>query len=273
MPDLIDRVRAKQAIPDVPSADDTLIDVLVTAASDAIHEYCRRIFPLASYDEITVGRRKRLALKQFPIVSVARIAVADRPALLLSNTNSLSNQRATARPTSTGIVLTRVASGVTTTDSSILWSGNATLQAVANAVNALGNGWQATVSDGYVLLASADLRPTDVANPCIPSAAEFFVHNLEKPADRIDADAGFVYGCFPEGCGNVRVEYSAGYSTVPEAIQQACATLVAQWYAESKHDAARRIDRLGDAEYTRFSPEGLPEPVRRLLAPWRNLMG
>jgi len=272
MPDLITRARAKQAIPDVPSADDTLIDVLVTAASDAIHEYCRRIFPLASYDEVTDGRRGRLALKQFPIISVSRIAVADRAALLLSNASASINQRATARLTSTGLVLVRVASGVTTTDSSILWIGNATLQAVANAVNALGSGWTATVPDGDALMASADLRPQGVAKPCIPSAAEFFVHNLEKPADRIDADAGFVYGVFPEGCGNVRVEYSAGYSTVPEVIQQACAMLVAQWYSEGKHDAARRFDGLGDAQYTRFTPQGLPDSVRRLLAPWRNLM-
>src|SRR4051812_49352201 len=101
MPDLITRARAKQAIPDVPSADDTLIDVLVTAASEAIHTYCRRIFPVTNWDEITSGRCDgKLALRQFPIVTITRIAAASRAALLISNVNATTNQRATARLTS-----------------------------------------------------------------------------------------------------------------------------------------------------------------------------
>jgi hypothetical protein len=272
MPDLITLARAKQAIPDVPAADEPIVEALIDAASNAVHAFCRRIFPLTSWDEIASGRRDgRIALKQFPLATVSRIAASNRAALLISNANDAANQRATARITSTGLVLVRVASGVTTTDSSVLWSGNATLQAAANAVNALGNGWSATVSDGYELWPTADLRPLDVAKPCLSSPAELFVHDVEIPIDRVDADAGFVFGEFPAGDGNLRVEYSAGYSTVPEAVQQACALLVAQWYSEGKHDAARRFDGLGDAQYSRFTPEGFPEPVRRLLAPWRNL--
>src|SRR5215218_8528026 len=137
MPDLITLARAKQAIPSVPSADDPIVEALIDAASEAVHVYCRRTFPLTSWDEITSGRPDgKLALRQFPIASISRIAAADQPALLIANDNATTNQRATARLTSTGLVLTRVASGVTTIDSTILWSGAATLQAVANAVNA-----------------------------------------------------------------------------------------------------------------------------------------
>ena len=273
MSDLITLARAKQAIPDVPAADEPIVEALIDAATEAITVYCRRTFPLTSWDEITSGRPDgKLALKQFPIATVSRIAVADRAALRLVNENTATNQRATARLTSTGLVLTRVATGVTTVDSSILWSGHVTLQAVANAVTALGNGWKGSAVEGYGLWPSVDLRPQTLSKPCLIAPAEFFVHDVETSADRIDADAGFVFGDFPVGDGNIRVEYTAGFTTVPEAVQQACAMLVAQWYSEGKHDASRRFDGLGDAQYSRFAPSGLPDHVRRLLAPWRNLM-
>jgi hypothetical protein len=273
MSDLITLARAKQAIPEVPTADEPIVEALIDAATQAISLYCRRTFPLASYDEIASGRRDgKLSLKQFPIVSVSRIAVADRAALLIVNENDATNQRATVRVVAAGLVLTRTASGVTTTDSSILWSGHATLQSAANAVTALGNGWKGTVAEGYGSWPTIDLRPLDLAKPSLRTPAEFFVHDVESTAERLDAEAGFVFGDFPVGEGNIRVEYSAGFDIVPEAVQQACAMLVAQWYSEGKHDAARRFDGLGDAQYSRFTPSGLPDHVRRLLAPWRNLM-
>jgi hypothetical protein len=273
MSDLITLARAKLAIPDVPTADEPIVEALIDAASEAVSLYCRRTFPLTSWDEITSGRcDRKLALKQFPIVTVSRIAVADSAALGIVNEDKVTNQRATARLTSTGLVLTRVASGVATVDSTILWSGHATLQSVATAVTALGAGWKGAASDEVDSAATVDLRPISVSKPCLTKAAEFFVHSAEMAADRIDADAGFVFGEFPIGERNIRVEYSAGFSVVPEPIQQACAMLVAQWYSEGKHDASRRFDGLGDAQYSRFTPSGLPEHVRRLLAPWRNLM-
>src|SRR4051794_35618417 len=140
MSDLITLARAKRAIPDVPSADEPIVEALIDAASEAISLHCRRTFPLTSWDEIACGRCDgKLALKQFPIVTVSRIAVADRAALLVVNEDDSTNQRASVRLTSTGLVLTRIASGVTIVDSSILWSGHATLQSVANAVTALGS--------------------------------------------------------------------------------------------------------------------------------------
>src|SRR5437667_7071087 len=104
MSDLITLSRAKLAIPDVPSADEPIVEALIDAASEAISLYCRRTFPLTSWDEITSGRCDgKLALKQFPIVTVSRIAVAERAALLVVNDDAATNQRATVRVTSTGL--------------------------------------------------------------------------------------------------------------------------------------------------------------------------
>ena len=84
MSDLITLARATLAIPDVPSADEPIVEALIDAASEAINLYCRRTFPLTSWDEITSGGCDgKLALKQFPIISVTRIAVAEHAGALL----------------------------------------------------------------------------------------------------------------------------------------------------------------------------------------------
>ena len=70
-------------------------------------------------------------------------AVRYRPVTVLKITNTSGvNQQARVAVTSTGLTLTRTASGVKSTDTSITFAGNVTLTAVATAVTALGNGWE-----------------------------------------------------------------------------------------------------------------------------------
>src|SRR5262245_11346917 len=161
MSDLITTARAKYNLNNLTTtaAEDTTLAALVMACSKAIRKFCGREFDSQQFDELYHGNgHHRLLLRQFPIISVARVAYAPTTVLRIRNTSS-ANQRATVAVTSTGLSLTRVASGTSSTDTSVTWAGNATLTAVATAVNALGNGWTATVADtSFNLRASADLR-------------------------------------------------------------------------------------------------------------------
>src|SRR5262249_44853212 len=135
------------------------IAALVTAVSRAVKRYCRREFDAQSFDELYSGHGDyRLILAQYPILSVSRVATGPWAVLTIRNTSG-SNQRATVALTTTGLSLTRVTAGVSSTDTSVTWASYPTVQAVANAVNALGNGWLATVPNGtYALWPSGDLR-------------------------------------------------------------------------------------------------------------------
>ena len=62
------------------------------------------------------------------------------------NTTTTTNQQARVEVQRDGLRLTRVASGAMSVDTSITWASNATLQAVATAVAALGNGWSGRVA-------------------------------------------------------------------------------------------------------------------------------
>src|SRR5262249_897620 len=110
MADLITTARAKYNLNNLTTtaAEDTTLAAVVPACSRAIRRFCGREFDSQSFDELYHDSgHDRLLLKQFPILSIARVAYAPTTVLRVRNT-SASNQRATVAVTSTGLTLTRV---------------------------------------------------------------------------------------------------------------------------------------------------------------------
>jgi hypothetical protein len=78
---------------------------------------------------------------------------------------------------------------------------------------------------------------------------------------------------WPIGINNFRIQYTAGYATVPESVQQACALWVAEsWYLTKRDPALTAISMtgLGNQVYDKDLNVGPPTPVRTLLAPYRR---
>ena len=76
MADLITTARAKYNLNNLSTTadEDTTLAALVTACSQAVRRYCRRDFDSRQYDELYNGTdHLRLPLRQFPIISVARV--------------------------------------------------------------------------------------------------------------------------------------------------------------------------------------------------------
>jgi len=248
-----DRARANINQSSFSSGEDDTIDTLVAAVSQAVRNYCRREFDAQSFDELYCGSGNRLLLlKQYPIVSVSRVAVSPAVVLTIRNSSS-SNQRATVSVTSTGISLVRVASGVSSM-SSVTFAGNVTLSAVKDAVNALGNGWSASVTDSrYELWASSDLRAVQGALNAKDFDAPLRIHLEELSNYSVDTALGMLIwepDCadgvgWSEGRDNYRVIYSAGYATVPEDVQEACAQWVAALFWQTKDNPAVYPDLPG----------------------------
>jgi hypothetical protein len=142
--DLITLARAYQNLQGVSSVD-ALLQTLLTAASDAIQKWCRRDFVSTVYDELYSGSAQReLILRQYPIISVESVRYRPVTVIKITNTDP-ANVQARASVTSAGLKLVRVNAGVKSTDTSVTFAGNATLTAVAAAVNALGHGWSAQI--------------------------------------------------------------------------------------------------------------------------------
>jgi hypothetical protein len=301
--------RAKLNLPSALSADERLIDALVAAASEAIRRWCRRAFTLGRYDEVLDGTPSaRLLLREHPLQSVESVRYSPQSVLEVTNTASAANQQARVAVTSAGLELVRVASGTPSRDTSVSWSANPTLQAVAAAVNALGNGWSARVvgsaTGDYGLWPAQDLYVPPVFGDAVQSQGFFdcrgrwaglSLHVAELAGYAWDSrgwiyrrdpwgDAGLLGWDYQAGAGwggwqpwtggpgYWRVGYTAGYAELPEALVEACASWAAILFYQAQRDPAVASESVA-AVYSRTwkPPEGEPPaPVKALLAAYRR---
>ncbi len=275
MSDLITSARALNNLDNraTTSDEDATIAALITAVSRAIENYCWRTFSVTSYDELYPGGdRRELVLRNYPLVSVERVAYGPMPVLRATNTSS-SNQRATVKVTSVGLELISVASGVATTDD-ILFSAQPTLTALAAAITALGNGWTGTVLDpANGLLASADLRALQGAFCAMNVNADVKMHLTELSAFNVDAERGLLKSddaaAWFGGGDSWRVIYNAGYSDIPDEVQEACAGWVAQLFWQTKRDPGLTSQTIpGTGSWVPL--QSMPTSTKLLLGPYRN---
>lgn len=286
MADLITSTRAKLNIGQATYTTDenTTISNLITAVTKAISKYCKRNFDSQTYDELYNGSQSdQLFLRHFPIISVTRIAYGPTTVLTVKNTNTTTNQRATAAATSTGLSLTRVASGSSSTDTSVIWATSATLTAVATAVTALGNGWTSSVSQSaFNLRASADIRAIQGAMNALNVDAEFKIHVNELSGYDMDPNTGRLFlgvqqldgftndgRLWTPGLNYWRIIYVAGYSTVPEDVQEAAAQWTAALYFGTKRDPGLAQEQIPSL-VSRSPMHDMPETAKKLLRPYRD---
>jgi hypothetical protein len=265
----LDRALFDPTLAALNSSNAAAVAALITTASRAIERACKRIFAAQDYTLFaTVGPRPCdwIALPNFPVLSIARIATTPVAAISIANTDPIDNQCATVATNDNGLVLTTVSSGASSTVN-VAYTSYATLGTLASAVNAIGNGWSATAMDAYANFPSADLRPAQGAIPALKSPAQLEIFTEDLPAWgnvsdvwdwaagstvgrgwQLDADAGLLVGRFADaiaGPVSLRCDYRAGFETIPEDIQQACARLAGLMQEEQAHDSTLMSQTVG----------------------------
>jgi hypothetical protein len=308
--DLITLARAYQELQGVTNQD-SLLGTLITACSDAIEKYCKRRFVTASFDELYDGNGdRRLLLRQYPVQHVKSVRYRPVTVLKVINNNTSQNQQARVWVTSTGLQCWRMASGVATTETLLTWASYPTLSGLAAAVTALGNGWSGQAvgdSNDYGSWPSADLYVPSPYGDTLEGTgtlesqgaltargqnAELKLHTYELAGYQWDARGWLLRAIpytdpellhpedliWPVGINNFRIQYTAGYTTVPEAVQDACAMLVAIRYYETSRDPSlmHSVPASGTAQGwgDLYPPRGggvMPRKVAALLAPYRRV--
>jgi len=311
--DYITLAKALTGLPtDITTAQQDTVPDLITAASRACDRWCNRFFAATDYDEIRTptaapqftAQADSVQVAYIPLNSVSRISGGRTTAITITNTSTTTNQRATAeivmtgdpeqQLTSTSLKLIRVASGTSTT-STLTWASYSTVGALATAINALGNGWSATVTGGYSNWATTELVSREgPLGALTPIGATFDVFSYDYQLIDVDRRAGMVYfGRGSQGSvtdsawvdpilgsdldltwgtfrPQVRVGYNAGYSTIPMDIQQACLLIVQSMFANQTTDPRFTEVRLGDKSFKlNQPPTQVPATAQQLLAPYR----
>lgn len=310
--DLITLPRAYQNLNGVTGAD-PLIAVLITSCSDAIEKYCKRRFLTHAYDELYNGSGdKRLLLRQYPLQSVQSVRYMPVFVCRVQNTDTALNQQARVQITSTGLQCWRTASGIAYSETLLTWASYPTLTSLMNAVTALGNGWQGQVVSSATSMYAGDYGNWPSADLYVPGSygdtlegsgtqasqgnlnargvyAALLMHTYELQGYQWDARGWLLRAIpytdpellhpedliWPVGVNNFRIQYTAGYSTVPEAVQEACAEWVAALYWLAQRDpallhqvpASGTASGWGSVAGNRGAP---PSHVQTLLAPYRR---
>jgi hypothetical protein len=305
--DLITLARAKQNIQSITdTSQDALLTTLITAVSDAIEKYCRRRFVSSSFDELYNGTGdRRLILRQYPIQHVKSVRYRPVTVLKVINNSTSQNQQARAWITSTGLQCWRMASGTAVTETLLTWASYPTLSALAAAVTALGNGWSAQSvgdSNDYGSWPSADLYVPGSYGDTLEGAgtlesqgsltargqnAELKMHTYELAGYQYDPRGWLLRAIpytdpellhpedliWPVGINNFRIQYTAGYTTIPEAVQEACAEWVAMLYGLTLRDPEIRTLTVSGALSSVYAIQSAHEPpirVKALLASYRR---
>jgi hypothetical protein len=78
-------------------------------------------------------------------------------------------------------------------------------------------------------------------------------------------------GVMPDAVKSVLIEYTAGYATVPDDIEQACIEIAAMMYRDRRRDSGLASESLGDYSYTRATRAEVDAVMAGLLSDWREI--
>lgn len=266
------------------SGDDALIERLINAESSRIERYCDRNFRKQSYRESYNGNgQRRLRLRNFPVISVTRVAIGTKIAFSVSSDTS-TDLRSVVEVQDDRLILVRHQSDGTKTSTNLVFasSNNDTASGLVDAINGT-TGFDATLSTNCL---SIDLFRQGGVNVMLSSAQVQFpdrddipyrVHDDRATLEFVDSADMLFFGKhtdaglpMPHTFGGILVEYDAGFdglSEIPADLAQACIELVQFAYSNKAENPSMQSESIGSYSYTRAAdPIRSSERLMELLA-------
>ena len=240
-----------------------LVSSILTSSDKWVKEYCRRDFESATYSEIHDGGCPYLFLKEYPITALSRISYGRDEVFSVNNTATSSY--ATCSCDGTNFNCNLNGSG-----SDLALATYTTLTTLVAAINALGSGWVATLSSSEY----GDYLSSEIINFYGLSCIDSDIAYVEIPSGSItdfelNPNTGQVKHSFPSGFQNIYVDYTAGYSTIPEDLKMAVKILVQFIYNKVQEDnLGNEYYSLGDVKKALTGE--LPIEVKKILGGYKR---
>lgn len=268
---LITLSQAKCYLSITNESSDAVLEALIERATGFLERYTNRKLYTRSYTrEVYYGTGgPNLILDQYPATTISRVSIGRTNAFSIKNTTATNH--ATVEITATALKYS--ADGAAAT--SLLFASYATINLL---IAALPAGWTATLlSSTHGTRKASDLlvRPgmycksPAVAYCEIPND-ELTDYQLISPSE--DRNYGILYN--PSGWTRGMeyfVDYTAGYTTVPYALEEATLLLVAYRYNQRDQDTSIKSETLGDYSYTRQDvANALPDDIRAEIDLYRK---
>jgi len=272
------------------STYDTILEQYIDHATAKIERWIGRQIKVRNYSEWYGGNDVRsVRVKQYPINNVVGVYTGLTAALTIASTVS-SDIRLTVSintdPLGTvasgalvpGVTLTRTTTAGTTTTNTLLFSTYPDTTSLAAAINAI-TGYSATVTTAMRCAqlhprAGGDIKMATVVLTGVNVSSEF-VYDSYLGIVTIRQDAFPTMGQhnarFPSALQSTLIEYSAGYTTVPDDIHQACLVIAGTMYLSRKSDTSLQSESLGDYSYSMASADSSRAMMEDMLGSWKEI--
>ena len=76
---------------------------------------------------------------------------------------------------------------------------------------------------------------------------------------------------YPSALQSTLIEYSAGYTTTPDDIHQACLVIAGTMYLSRKSDTSLQSESLGDYSYSMASADSSRAMMEDMLGSWKEI--
>ena len=272
------------------STDNTILEGYIDHATAKIERWIGRQILVRNYFEWYGGNDVRsVRVKQYPINNVVGVYTGLAAALTIASTVS-SDIRLTVSintdPLGTvangvlapGVTLTRTTTAGTTSTNTLTFATYPDTTSLVAAINAI-TGYSATVSTAMRCAqlhprAGGDIKMATVTLTGVNVSSEF-VYDSYLGIVTIRQDAFPTMAShsarFPSGLQSTLIEYSAGYTAVPDDIHQACMVIAATAYLSRKADTSLQSESLGDYSYSMASADSSRAMMEDMLGSWKEI--
>jgi len=272
------------------STYDTILEQYIDHATAKIERWIGRQIKVRNYFEWYGGNDVRsVKVKQYPINNVVGVYTGLAAAMTIASTVS-SDIRLTVSintdPLGTvangvlapGVTLTRTTTAGTTTTNTLTFATYPDTTSLVAAINAI-TGYSATVTTAMRCAqlhprAGGDIKMATVVLTGVNVSSEF-VYDSYLGIVTIRQDAfptmRSYSARFPSGLQSTLIEYSAGYTTVPDDLHQACLVIAGTMYLSRKSDTSLQSESLGDYSYSMASADSSRAMMEDMLGSWKEI--
>ena len=271
------------------STYDTILEQYIDHATAKIERWIGRQIKVRNYFEWYGGNDVRsVRVKQYPINNVVGVYTGLAAALTIASTVS-SDIRLTVSintdPLGTvsngtlapGVTLTRTTSAGTTSTNTLTFATYPDTTSLVAAINAI-TGYSATVTTAMRCAqlhprAGGDIKMATVMLTGVNVSSEFVYDSyLGIVTIRQDAFPMTHHNArYPSALQSTLIEYSAGYTTAPDDIHQACLVIAGTMYLSRKSDTSLQSESLGDYSYSMASADSSRAMMEDMLGSWKEI--
>ena len=271
------------------STYDTILEQYIDHATAKIERWIGRQIKVRNYFEWSGGNDVRsVRVKQYPINNVVGVYTGLAAALTIASTVS-SDIRLTVSintdPLGTvsngtlapGVTLTRTTSAGTTSTNTLTFATYPDTVSLVAAISAI-TGYSATVTTAMRCAqlhprAGGDIKMATVMLTGVNVSSEFVYDSyLGIVTIRQDAFPMASHNArYPSALQSTLIEYSAGYTAVPDDIHQACLVIAGTMYLSRKSDTSLQSESLGDYSYSMASADSSRAMMEDMLGSWKEI--